>query len=413
MTLKAITYEETKAQLNENKKNEERLPLTKFALNRLRVGTAEAPAIIHINHLLGDVVEFNRLLEQSFSEVHFIPLDYTKTDRIEADELRRIHRNLSAEKKDYIVIEDGGYWTSMMTEAQIAYAPLAHVEQTTRGARLAAHAISSSQLHHPVYSIARSLPKVRIENFFVANRIVIETEILLSKIGQTCIFKNCIVFGYGIIGRAVAKALRSLGCNVYVHDVDEAIMNSALSEGFNDVSLMDAAKFKGLFVFGATGNDISESPLFLNIADVCPKVFLISCSSGEIEFCTWRARFINHRENLEQIGEHYKASGNSVTILGNGRPINFFRSDAESLPDCVADLVNATLVSAVTIAMKSPNTVPNLRLLDVNVFEKRGWDGLSLVERWASIHGFFEKGIASETGTEHSVHPLEAKLAKI
>lgn len=392
-------------------RSRERLPLTSEAIYRLKDKSPYKLQIVHINHLLGDVIALNKLMESQFGPVHFVSLDYSREDTVDQATLSEIANVLSGDDGEYIVFEDGGYWTSLMMRETSLKPPIAHIEQTTKGARLASKAISSGRIKHPIYSIARSLPKLRVENFFIANRIVMETEILLSLLGETSIFRRCVVIGYGIIGRPVARALKQNGCDVYVYDEEESILNLAYREGFSSISHLNDSDASKLFVFGATGNDVSSSIYFDRIISFACETFLISCSSGEVEFSSWRSKNTSLRSIIPSVGESYIINDQKVTVLANGRPVNFFRAESESLPDCVADLINTTLVAAATTALSQNSDLPSLRLLDVDFFSRRGWDGLSIVEKWTSVHNFYEKSVMELSLGERGVHPFEGKLA--
>ncbi|WP_346898993.1 hypothetical protein [uncultured Roseibium sp.] len=387
-----------------------RLPLTASAALRLKKVSPSDVLIIHVNHKLDDVDELNHILESTFEEVYFAPLDYRTSETVEPAQLSRIFEKILATEQPYIVLEDGGHWTRFIARNDEIRPPIAHIEQTTKGARIAAELLEKGQLRHQISSIARSVPKIRVENFFIAQRIHMETELLLSTIGETAMFRKCVVIGFGIIGRAVARFMKNMGGDIYVHDKNELILASAAIEGFKQFSEIGFSGMEPVIVFGATGEDISESPVLQTILSSVKRAFLISCSSGSVEYKTWREK--NHTNLLEttQIGECYRADGRIIYLLANGRPINFYRKDAESLPICVADLVNATLVGAAATALSSGANFPSLRLIDIDLFEKRGWDGLSMIEKWAQFHGFSGTRIALLSAAEKEVHPNERLL---
>ncbi|MCH7527395.1 MAG: adenosylhomocysteinase, partial [Planctomycetes bacterium] len=65
--------------------------------------------------------------------------------------------------------------------------------------------------------------------------------------------KNCVVCGYGDVGKGCAQAFRGLGATVFITEIDPINALQAAMEGYQVVTMDEACKFGNIFVT-ATGN---------------------------------------------------------------------------------------------------------------------------------------------------------------
>ena len=107
------------------------------------------------------------------------------------------------------IIEDGGYHSQTIDNLEEIYPELigsiiGSVEQTTSGTR-----ILSSKTHYsyPSVSIARSEIKMCLESVFIGQKIVEELSSFIAYTNQFLNYRDVMMIGYGIFGRAVTKKL--------------------------------------------------------------------------------------------------------------------------------------------------------------------------------------------------------------
>lgn len=142
------------------------------------------------------------------------------------------------------------------------------------------------------------------------------------------------------------------------------------------------------------------------------RLYLISCSSGDIEFSRALRSIHQHSpRRLPGVGLIYQVADHEVCIIAEGRPVNFYREDSESLPACVADLISGQLLLAAVVGIK--HRLPNeIHRIDRSFFVGRGGDGYSLSELWAEQYAFQLPRAFAGGQPAIGPHPNEGVLAQ-
>ena len=288
-------------------------------------------AIVHINHYLSDIIEFNNVLASMFEHLVYIVVPYSIETRIlPSNSYHMYYHEILNEKyvikkdtntigtatdfysamyesikfafrdeliplvksgKKIIIIEDGGFHYNVIDDLIKTYpilesAIIGAIEQTTSGIKRYKNAVSSINIPYPVLSVARSKIKMRLESHFIARRVIDELNYLLYMANSFLSFHNILVIGYGIIGRNISQALFTLKSDISVYDIDDSILSIAKGDGLKVIDNAQSIEFTdNLIIIGATGETAFTSSMFFSyVKSDAKKIYLASASSKRIEF---------------------------------------------------------------------------------------------------------------------------------
>jgi S-adenosylhomocysteine hydrolase len=341
-----------------------------------------------------------------------------------------------------LIVEDGGYHFEILENVVPkcdGKVLLGSIEQTESGSKAAKRFLASTSNHkHPVLSVARSKIKIRFENQFIALRVAEELSLLLYEINDFLSFKDVVIIGYGIIGRALAFLLRKYQCNVKIIEIHENIRGLAKSENFTVIQDVASDLFETVpVIIGATGTPsftLEDFSQFLNSS--ADTLLLVSASSKRIEFSTVINYFEGTIEDRERVhtelpifkrvrnlrilrrkhGVEYKFSCGKrnyrIVLLAEGYPVNFYRYGSESLPAKIVDLVNAEILTLVHYINKNHQTLDNrLYLLGKENLANLNLQEIELFRLWLS-----KNNISNHIKPEHiwdifPPHPCEDILS--
>ena len=124
-------------------------------------------------------------------------------------------------------------------------------EETTTGVKRLVKMASEGKLLFPAINVNDCVTKSKFDNLYGCRESLIDgikraTDVMISG-------KKAIVCGYGDVGKGCAQAFRGSGATVHVTEVDPICALQACMEGFQVVTMDDAAKFGDIFVT-TTGN---------------------------------------------------------------------------------------------------------------------------------------------------------------
>lgn len=311
----------------------QRMPVTAELARRMGPGALDDLIIIHVNHLLMDILDLNLVLTELGARVIYVPVIYSENKPIPPAPYAVIrpgaqNGNGAAPQgfasgrfsaavnyavraametaltypvggpRRILLIEDGGYHYDIQKELDGLSGEtvfVGTVEQTVAGIRAArAYLRQNGSIDHPVISVARSKAKMRFENQFVALRVIEELALLFYQLEEFLSLKDVLLVGYGILGRAAAFLLRGRNCHVMVKDLDEVVIHAAETEGFEVFEAFQPEMFDSApIVLGMTGVPaFSMHDFAVFLAGPSPVLYLASGSSKRVEF----ADLINYFE---------------------------------------------------------------------------------------------------------------------
>jgi adenosylhomocysteinase len=219
-------------------------------------------------------------------------------------------------------------------------------EETTTGViRLKAMA-KEGVLQFPIIAVNDSNTKHMFDNRYGTGQstldgVVRATNLLLA--GSTVV-----VAGYGWCGRGVASRARGAGAHVIVTEIDPLPALEARMDGFEVMTMADAAPLGDLFIT-LTGNlHVIRPEHFSAMKDGA-----IVCNSGHFNVeldLEGLAKIASGRRYVREMVEEFVVKGRRIMVLGEGRLINL--AAAEGHPASVMDMSFANQALAAEVLAK-------------------------------------------------------------
>jgi adenosylhomocysteinase len=271
-------------------------------------------------------------------------------------------------KKSCLVLDDGAIVTKLLDSINIDKI-LCALELTEMGLR---RINQMPTLAFPVYNLAKTELKKCFTYKEIANSVYLRIESLLGA--SKLIGRSIAIIGYGDLGCILAKIFRAHGANVIICDNDYIKLLIAAENGFKTYpELLELVSRESPFMLvGATGNVSIDRAAIEKLQD---NSFVTAAATADLHAFLELDRD-NEIEcyNIKRYGTQYVIKGKTVTLLGNGRSINLFESEA--IPNQSNDLFKAAtlLVSINCISDSSDNIIE-----------------LDKVNRWLRSEGIYEE----------------------
>lgn len=290
------------------------------------------------------------------------------------------HLRTALDHAPVITMDDGADLVSMLHKqySRLAAKMIASMEETTTGViRLRALAADGA-LKIPVIAVNDASTKHLFDNRYGTGQSTIDgiiraTDILLAG-------KRAVVAGYGWCGKGVASRARGMGAKVIVTEVDPIRALEAAMDGFEVMTMKEAAKVGDLFIT-LTGDMHVIGKEHLRLL----KDGAVICNSGhfdiEIDIKTLKRMAVKEEKNVRNYVDAYTLPGGKrIYLLGEGRLVNL--AAAEGHPASVMDM------SFATQALASEWAVKNRRKLEPQVY-----DVPKTVEDWVARLKLVSMGI--------------------
>ena len=218
-----------------------------------------------------------------------------------------------------MILDDGGDLTVLMHDKypEMLKAVRGISEETTTGVHRLRDMAREGKLLVPAINVNDSVTKSKFDNLYGCRESLVDairrgTDLMMAG-------KVAVVAGFGDVGKGSAASLRNAGCRVLVTEIDPICALQAAMEGYEVVTMQDAAKRGDIFVT-ATGNvdviTIDDMRAMKNRAVVCN----IGHFDSEIQIEALR----NYRwENVKpQVDEVVFPDGKRLVVLSEGRLVN-------------------------------------------------------------------------------------------
>ncbi len=227
-----------------------------------------------------------------------------------------------AERKPLnMILDDGGDLTNMVFDEypELIEGIKGLSEETTTGVHRLYERFKNGTLHLPAINVNDSVTKSKFDNKYGCRESLVDsirraTDLMLAG-------KVAVVAGYGDVGKGSAESLRGAGCRVLVTEIDPICALQAAMDGFEVVTMDDAASRANIFVT-ATGNyKIITDRHFLAMRDKA-----VVCNIGhfdnEIDMAWLNATYGATKSQIKPQVDIYNIEGKDIIILAEGRLVN-------------------------------------------------------------------------------------------
>ncbi len=218
-----------------------------------------------------------------------------------------------------LILDDGGDLTQIMHEKypELLKDIKGLSEETTTGVHRLYDMMKKGELLVPAINVNDSVTKSKFDNLYGCRESLVDgikraTDVMVAgKIG--------VVAGYGDVGKGSAASLRNQGARVLVTEIDPICALQAAMEGYEVVTMDDAASIGDIFVT-TTGNiDVITLDHMRDMKDRA-----IVCNIGHFDSEIQIESLRNYKwDNVKpQVDEVEFPDGKKLIVLAEGRLVN-------------------------------------------------------------------------------------------
>ncbi len=193
-------------------------------------------------------------------------------------------------------------------------------EETTTGVHRLYNMQAKGELLFPAFNVNDSVTKSKFDNLYGCRESLVDgikraTDVMLAG-------KTAVVAGYGDVGKGCAQSLKSYGARVLVTEIDPICALQAAMEGFEVVTMDEAAPRGNVFVT-TTGNiDVITVDHMRQMPDEA-----IVCNIGHFDSEIQveklkKVEGIRHTNIKPQVDSYLFPDGHHITLLADGRLVN-------------------------------------------------------------------------------------------
>jgi len=221
-----------------------------------------------------------------------------------------------------MILDDGGDLTKMVHERFPQYLEGIRgiSEETTTGVHRLYKMHEEKLLKTPAFNVNDSVTKSKFDNLYGCRESLIDgikraTDIMVAG-------KVVVVAGYGDVGKGCAQSMGSMGARVIITEIDPICALQAAMEGYEVVTMEEAAPIADIFVTATGCFDVITEEHFKVM-----KHEAILCNIGHFDSEIRIAWLEKNREVKEvnikpQVDRFILPNGRSLIVLARGRLVN-------------------------------------------------------------------------------------------
>src|SRR5689334_15501406 len=193
-------------------------------------------------------------------------------------------------------------------------------EETTTGVHRLYDMAKNGTLLFPCINVNDSVTKSKFDNLYGCRESLFDgikraTDVMVAG-------KVVVVAGYGDVGKGCAHAARGLGARVLITEIDPICALQAAMEGYEVVTMEDAAPIGDIFVTATGCMDVIRSEHMMAMKDEA-----ILANIGHFDSEIQVAWLENNKEIKEenikpQVDQFIFPNGKRITLLARGRLVN-------------------------------------------------------------------------------------------
>ena len=229
-------------------------------------------------------------------------------------------------------------------------------EETTTGIHRIRAMAKDGKLKYPIVAVNDAETKSDFDNVYGTGQSAIDgviraTNVLFSG-------KSVVIAGYGHCGRGLASRAQGLGANVIVTEIDPIKALRARMDGYDIMSMKDAAKVGDIFITATGCKDVITKEHYSLMGDGAILAnaghFNVEISIADLERLAKKKREIRP-DNME----YTLPNGKKLYALAEGRLVNL--AAAEGHPSEVMDMSFANqFLSILRLAKEGKNLKPDV-----------------------------------------------------
>ena len=221
--------------------------------------------------------------------------------------------------KPNMILDDGGDLTKIMHDKYASYFDdiKGISEETTTGVLRLYEMEKKGQLLCPAINVNDSVTKSKFDNKYGCRESLVDgirraTDVMMAgKVAMVC--------GFGDVGKGSAESMRNAGCRVLVSEIDPICALQAAMEGYEVVTMEDAAPRADIFVTATGNKDVITVDHMRAMKDRA-----IICNIGHFdnEIQVEPTRNMKWHNVKPQVDEIEFPDGKRVILLAEGRLVN-------------------------------------------------------------------------------------------
>ena len=224
-----------------------------------------------------------------------------------------------------MILDDGGDLTNMVHDKypELLGGIRGLSEETTTGVHRLYQRMKEGTLKVPAINVNDSVTKSKFDNLYgcresLADGIKRATDVMIAG-------KVVVVAGYGDVGKGCAHSMQRYGARVVVTEIDPINALQAAMEGFEVITMEEAAKIGNIFVTTTGCCDIIRGDHMLEM-----KNDAIICNIGHFDIeidVAWLDGLVKAGKAKKvvikpQVDRYTLSNGKSVILLAEGRLVN-------------------------------------------------------------------------------------------
>jgi adenosylhomocysteinase len=258
------------------------------------------------------------------------------------------------EARPHVTMDDGCDLVTVLHTKKRSYLKdvLAGTEETSTGVTRLRAMAADRTLKYPVVAINDADTKHLFDNRYGTGQSTVDG--ILRSTNLLIAGSTVVIAGYGWCGRGVANRMKGMGATVLVTEIDPVKALEAQMDGFQVVSMAEAAPRGHLFVTLTGNKSVVRREHFAAMKDGA-----IVANSGhfnvEIDIPALEHMSTKKRKVRPFVDEYTLKGGKRVCLLGEGRLINL--AAAEGHPAMVMDMSFANQALALEFLKKKARTL--------------------------------------------------------
>jgi adenosylhomocysteinase len=236
------------------------------------------------------------------------------------------HIEMCLEHKPNIIIDDGGDLINMLhtTRPDLAEDVWGGCEETTTGIIRLKAMENEGILKFPMMAVNDAKCKHLFDNRYGTGQSVLTS--IMSNTNLIIASKTVVVAGYGWCGKGIAKRAAALGASVIVTEIDAIKAIEARMDGFQVMTMFEAAPMGDIFVTATGCNKVITMEHMALMKDG-----VILSNAGhfniEIDMEDLEKRSKDKYEARENITAYILPDGRRIHVIAEGRLVNIAAGD--------------------------------------------------------------------------------------